>query len=183
MNNSRIAKRYAKAIFTIGKEDGSLTAYGKELDECREVFIENPELKNVLSNQVYKLEERKNVLKYLLDRSGFSPVMKNFLYLLLDKNRLNFIDDISLKYATFTDEALNITHAEIITAKPLRYDTLEKLINSLKEMTSNDIKSEVKDDPGLIGGIVVKIGDIIMDGSVKAQLEGLKESFRRDEQI
>jgi F-type H+-transporting ATPase subunit delta len=182
MSNSRISKRYARALFIIGQDDGLFAIYGKELEEFRVFFIKNPDFGNVVSNPVYKLEERKKVLKYVLDRSDFSDIVKNFLYLLLDKNRMTAIEAIVEKYALLTEEALNITHAEIITARPLQYGTLQKVINSLKEMTSKDIKSEVINDPELIGGIVVKIGDIVLDGSVKTQLEGLKKSFRRDEQ-
>ena len=80
-----------------------------------------------------------------------------------------------------TDEASNIVHADIVTARPLQEDALEKVIRALRDMTSKDIKSKVKEDPDLIGGIVVKIGDLVLDGSIKAQLEGLKESFKRGE--
>jgi F-type H+-transporting ATPase subunit delta len=179
MNSPRISKRYAKALFSLGQEDGSFITYGKELEEFKKFYTENPDFRNALSNKVYKLEERRNVLRYVLDKSGFSGIMKNFLHLLLEKNRINFIKEIAERYAAFTDEALKIASAEIFTARPLRYGTLQNLINSLKEMTSKDIRPKVIEEPGLIGGIVVKIGDIVMDGSVKAQLEGLKESFKR----
>ncbi|NLD36156.1 MAG: ATP synthase F1 subunit delta [Desulfatiglans sp.] len=179
MISSRVSKRYAKALFILGQEDGSFITYGKKLEEFRDFYTENPDFRNALSNTVYKLEERRNVLNYVLDKSGFSGVVKNFLNLLLEKNRVSIIKEISERYAAFTDEAMDITNAEIITARPLRYDTLQKLINSLKEMTSKDIRSKVIEDPDLIGGIVVKIGDMVMDGSVKAQLTGLKESFKR----
>lgn len=183
MSNSRISKRYASALFSIGQENNSFVLYGKELEKFIDFIKKNRNFENAVSNKVYKLEERKNVLKYVLDKSGFSDVVKNFLYLLLDKNRINTIEAITEKYALLAEEASNIIRAEIITARPLQYDTLNKVINSLKEMTLKEIKPEVVDDPDLIGGIVVKIGDIVMDGSVKAQLEGLKKSFRRDEPV
>jgi F-type H+-transporting ATPase subunit delta len=182
MSNSRISKRYARALFIIGQDDGSFATYGKELEEFRFFFTENPDFGHVVSNPVYKIEERKKVLKYVLDKSDFSDIVKNLLYLLLEKKRMNAIETIVEQYALLTEEALNITHAEIITARPLQYGTMQKIINSLKEMTAKDIKTEVINDPELIGGIIVKIGDIVLDGSVKTQLEGIKKSFRRDEQ-
>ncbi len=181
MSSSRISKRYARALFAIGQENNLFALYGKELDKFMELIRKYPDFKNAVSNKVYKLEERKKVLKYVLDKLDFSGVVKNFFYLLLEKNRINAIEGITEKYALLVEDALNIVRAEIITARPLQYNTLQKVIDSLKKMTLKDIKSEVVDDPGLIGGIVVKIGDIVMDGSVKAQLEGLKKSFRRDE--
>lgn len=181
MSDSRISKRYAGALFSLGQEDGSFATYGRELEEFKDFFLKNADFGNAVSNPIYKLEERKNVLKFVLGKSNFSKHVKNFLNLLLDKNRIDSIEAIADKYAMLTDEVSNIAHAEIITARPLQDKTLQKVVDSLKEMTSKDIKSEVKEDPELIGGIVVKIGDLVLDGSVKAQLEGLKESFRRGE--
>jgi len=181
LSDSRISKRYAGALFSLGKEDGSFATYGRELEEFKDFFLKNADFGDAISNPIYKLEERKNVLKFVLGKSNFSNLVKNFLNLLLDKNRIDSIEAISNKYAMLTDEASNIAHAEIITARPLQDDTLQKVIDSLKAMTSKDIKSEVKEDPELIGGIVVKMGDLVLDGSVKAQLEGLKESFKRGE--
>ena len=181
MSDSRISKRYAGALFSLGQEDGFFAAYGKELEEFKDFFLKNADFGNAISNQIYRLEDRKEVLKYVLGKSNFSNLVKNFLNLLLDKNRIGSIEAIADKYATLTDEASNIAHAEIITARPLQDDALQKIVDSLKKMTSKDIKSDVKEDPELIGGIVVKIGDLVLDGSVKAQLDGLKESFRRGE--
>ena len=181
MSNSRISKRYAGALFSLGEEDGSFAAYGRELEEFKDFFLKNADFGNAITNPIYKLEERKNVLTFVLGKSNFSNLVKNFLNLLLDKNRMDSIEAIADKYSILTDEVSNIAHAEIITARPLQDKTLQKVVDSLKEMTSKDIKSEVKEDPELIGGILVKIGDLVLDGSVKAQLEGLKESFKRGE--
>lgn len=181
MSDSKISRRYARALFSLGQEDGSFAIYGKELEEFKDFFKEHADFGNAISNPIFLQEDRKNILKFVLDKSGFSILVKNFLYLLLDKNRIGLIEAIAEKYTMLNDEASNITHAEIITARPLLEDALQKVMNSLKEMTSKDIKPSIKEDTELIGGIVVKIGDLVLDGSVKAQLEGLKESFRRGE--
>ena len=181
MSNSRLSKRYARALFSLGQEDGSFGQYGQELEEFTDFFRKNNDFKQAISNPIFAMEDRKKVLKLLLDQSGFSSLVKNFLYLLLDKNRIGAIEAISDYYAKLTDEASNIAHAEIITAKPLKEETLGNVVKSLVELTSKDIKPDVKEDPDIIGGIIVKIGDLVLDGSIKAQLEGLKESFRRGE--
>ncbi len=77
-------------------------------------------------------------------------------------------------YSRLTDEMSNIARAEIVTARPLKEETLEKIERSLEDLISKEIRSEVRENQELIGGIVVKIGDLVLDGSVKAQLEGLK---------
>ena len=181
MSDSRISKRYARALFSLGQEDGSFADYGRELQEFCEFYRKNADFANAVSSPLYKAEDRKKILKFVLEKSGFSTLVKNFLNLLLDKSRINAIESITENYAKLTDEASNIAHAEITTARPLKENALEMVIKSLEELTSKEIKSDIKEDPELIGGIVVKIGDLVLDGSVKAQLEGLKESFKRGE--
>lgn len=181
MSDSRISKRYARALFSLGMEDGSFATYGEELNEFKDFFKASAEFGNAVSNPIYAMEERKNILQFVLEKSGFSNLVKNFLYLLLDKNRIGSIEAIAENYGALTDEASNIVHTEIVTARPIQEDALQKVIEALRDMTSKDIKPDVKEDPELIGGIVVKIGDLVLDGSIKAQLEGLKESFKRGE--
>lgn len=181
MSDSTISKRYARALFSLGQEDGSFADYGRELQEFSEFYKENVDFGNAISNPLYRMEERKKVLKFVLDKSNFSVLVMNFINLLLDKNRINAIGSITENYEKLTDEALNIAHAEIILARPLKENALEMVIKSLEELTSKEIKSNIKEDPELIGGIVVRIGDLVLDGSVKTQLEGLKESFKRGE--
>ena len=123
------------------------------------------------------MEDRKEVLLTVLKKSGFSGVVKNFLNLLLDKNRIGAIEAITEHYSRLTDEASDIARAEIITARSLKKEALGRIERSLEGLTSKKIKSEVREDQDLIGGLVVKIGDLVLDGSIKAQLKGLKESF------
>jgi F-type H+-transporting ATPase subunit delta len=179
LSDSRLAKRYARALFSLGQEDGSFDLYGQELGVFTNFCKENSEFGHTISNPIFAVEDRKRILQEVLSRSDFSDLVKNFLNLLLDKNRIGVIEAINEHYTRFTDEASNIAHAQIVTAKPLKEKTIDKVVKSLEGLTSKKIKSDVREDSELIGGIVVKIGDLVLDGSVKAQLEGLKESFKR----
>ena len=181
MSNSRLSKRYAKALFSLGQEDDSFSQYGQNLEEFTNFCKENKEFGQAVFNPIFAVEDRKKLLQILLDRSNFSDIVKNFLNLLLDKNRIGAIEAITEHYASLTDEASNIAHAEIVTAKTLKEETVQKVVKSLEALTSKKIRSEIREDPDLIGGIVVKIGDLVLDGSVRTQLEGLKESFKRGE--
>jgi F-type H+-transporting ATPase subunit delta len=174
---SKVSKRYAKALFSLGQEDGNFEQYGRDLDEFTGFYIDNVEFRQVIANPIYATEDRKAVLSAVLEKSGLSGVVKNFLNLLLDKNRIGAIEAITQHYSRLTDEASGIARAEIITARPLKAETLARIKASLETVTSKKIQSEVREDAGLIGGIVVKIGDTVLDGSVKAQLEVLKQSF------
>lgn len=181
MIGSRISKRYAKALLSLGQEDGNYIAYGKDLNEFDSFCSANPEFIKVVANQIFSVEERKRVLDAVLAKSAFADLMKNFLRLLLDKNRIGAIQGISEYYSKLTDEISNITRADIITAKPLKEEARDKLSVALEGLTAKEVKIKVIEDASLIGGLVVRIGDLVLDGSVKAQLEGLKESLKRGE--
>jgi F-type H+-transporting ATPase subunit delta len=175
---SKVSKRYAKALFSLGQEDGHFGEYGQNLFEFAQFFQDNEDFRKVVSNPIFALEDRRKILEVVLERSDFSDLMKNFLNLLLDKNRIDSIEAIAEVYSTLTDEVSGVARAEILTAMPLKDEVLERIEKSLEGLTAKQIKSKVREDKGLIGGIVVRIGDLVLDGSVRAQLEGLKESFQ-----
>jgi F-type H+-transporting ATPase subunit delta len=159
---SKVTRRYAKALMGLGREDGRYEQYGKELQEFSQFCRDYQEFGDVIGNQVFSVEDRKEILKMVLERSGFSDLMKNFLNLLLDKNRIGAIDQITMHY-------------ERLTAAQ------DKLKKVLGDLTKKEIQMEIREDESLIGGVIVKIGDMVLDGSVKAQLLGLKESLKRSE--
>jgi F-type H+-transporting ATPase subunit delta len=174
---SRVSKRYAKALLSLGQEDGRFEQYGDELTEFTGLLEKNIELGRVIANPVFALEDRKKVLRIILDRGNLSEVVRNFLNLLLDKNRMGAIGAIRAHYSRLVDEASGIARAEIITARPLQGEVITRLERSLEQLTSKKVKSEIREDKALIGGVVVRIGDLVLDGSVRAQLEGLKQTF------
>ncbi|RLB44350.1 MAG: F0F1 ATP synthase subunit delta [Deltaproteobacteria bacterium] len=179
--SSKISRRYARALFGIGREDGNYELYGKALTEFVRFCEENHTFYRVISSKIFSTEERIRVLEAVLSKSDFPDVVKNFLRVLLDKERIEAIAGIAEYYQKLTDEVSNITRANIITARPLKQDALEKLKQGLEKLTGKTVVPQVSEDDSLIGGVVVKIGDMILDGSVRAQLEGLKESLKRGE--
>jgi F-type H+-transporting ATPase subunit delta len=105
----------------------------------------------------------------------------NFFKLLLDRGRITAAADISLVYAGLLDEAKGITRAEVSSASPLSSEEVSGISEVLKKVAGQEVQVEVKEDPSLIGGVVAKIGDLVLDGSVKSQLQSLRESLRRGE--
>jgi F-type H+-transporting ATPase subunit delta len=174
---SKVSKRYAKALFSLGQEDRKIEQYGRELNGFLDIYRSDPEFSRVISTRIFAVEDRKRVLKAVLEKTDLSETVKNFLLLLLEKDRIGTIDGISRHYERLTDEASNIARAEVFAPMPLKADALGRLEKGLEKMTSKRIKLEVREDRSLIGGIVVKVGDLVLDGSVKAQLRGLKESL------
>jgi len=116
-------------------------------------------------------------LNALLEKNGYSVGVKSFLNLLLEKERMRAIADITAYYEKLMDEFSNIARAQVLTPAPLSDELKGDLVRALEKLTSKVIKLDVKEEKGLVGGIVVRIGDLVLDGSIKAQLGGLKESL------
>ena len=103
--------------------------------------------------------------------------------LLFDKGRIGFISSISDFYQKLVDELKGVARASLISATELTSEIIEKIRNSLSKRTGKDIVLEVEQDPGLIGGIVTRIGDLVLDGSIKTQLLNMRETLKRGESV
>jgi len=176
---SKIAKRYARALLDIGKEDGKYERYGSELKEFAKICSENQDFLNILSSPIFSVEERMKILDKVLKKINFSEVVNNFLRVLLERKRINRVFEITEYYSMLLDEFLGIARAKIITARPIKKKTLDKLVAALEKFTSKKVEAETEVDESIIGGVVVRIGNLVLDGSIVAQLEGLKESLKR----
>jgi len=178
---SKVSKRYARALLSLGMEEGRYQEYGKELWAFADFCESHRELNQAISNPAFTLEDRKEILKTVLARSATSETIRNFLNLLLDKNRISALGEISTLYEQLTDEVSNILRAEVVVSRPLAGEAEVRLGKALERMTSKKVKMKVRQDSGILGGVIVKIGDLVVDGSVKAQVQGIKESLKRGE--
>ena len=183
MKNLTVARRYAKALMLIGKNDGQAETYQQELEAISGLMIQEKNLEDAICNPLYNAADRKNVLKAVIEKLDLSRVMVSFLLLLFDKGRIRFIDSISEFYSELADELKGITRASLVSASDLSSDTVDKIRTSLAEMTGKEVILEFKQDPELIGGIVTRIGDLVLDGSIKTQLLNMKKSLKRGERV
>ncbi len=183
MKNLSVSRRYAKALMLIGEEDGNADLYRAELDDIVGVFNSHVELEQAVVNPLFDKNDRRNVLKSILDRSDFSYIMKSFLILLFDKGRIGFLREICEFYKKLADELQGVVHATLVSATELSADATEKIRQGFAIKTGKDIILDVEQDPSLIGGIVTKIGDLVLDGSVKTQLFNMRESLKRGESV
>ncbi len=181
MIDSKITRRYARALMSLGQEEGQYAEYGQNLQEFVDFCSANDEFFQVVSNQVFTIDDRKKIIETVLEKSSFSDMIKNFIRLLLDKNRIGAVREITDHYSKLTDEISNITRAEVITARPLKEDAVDRLVQALKALTSKEVEVNVSEDESIMGGLIVKAGDLVLDGSVKTQIEGLRESLKRGE--
>jgi F-type H+-transporting ATPase subunit delta len=183
MKNLAVARRYAKALLLIGKEDGQIDAYRKELSGFAGLMEQEETLNQAITNPLYEASGRRNVLQTVIDKLDISKMMKSFLLLLFDKGRIGVIGPIDDFYQKLADEISGIGRASVISATDLSDDTVEKIRAALSKKTNKEIILEVEQDPALIGGIVTKIGDLVWDGSIKTQLSNMRETLKRGEGV
>ncbi len=183
MRSSAIARRYAKALILIGKEDSQAETYREELDTIVGLLNKEQMLEQAICNPLYIASSRRNVLLAVVDTMELSKVIKSFVLLLFDKGRINFLRDVSNYYNVLADELKGIVRADLTTATELTEEILGQIKDSLSKMTGKEVTLETKQDVSLIGGIVTKIGDLVLDGSIKTQLQNMRESLKRGESV
>jgi len=183
VKNLAIARRYAKALLLIGKEDGQTESYRKELGSMTDLFAREKMLAQTICNPLYTVASREKVLQEVVKRLALTRVMSSFLLLLFAKGRIGFLGSINEFYQKLADDLKGVARASLVSAMGLSSDTIEKVRSALSTMTGREVVLEVAEDPGLIGGIVTKIGDLVLDGSIKTQLLNMRESLKRGERV
>lgn len=173
MLNIQLARKYGMAIFEIAQEENKLDAYGQELSEVSQAIFAQAELKDFLTNPQIQPQDKKTVLLKLL-QAEISPLMMKFLLLLVDKRRMGLLEAINDCYQELSNKAQGIIVADVTTAYDLKAELMTRLTSKLEAVTDKKVKLRTHSDAGIIGGIVVKIGDTRIDGSVTGRLQALK---------
>ena len=175
-----VAGRYARALFELGVEEKQVEELDKALGELAELMKESAELGKVLFNPAVQLEERRGVLKAIAESAKWPGLFQNFILLLLDKDRLRFIDDMSAAFAEQLDEYKGQARARVTSAVALKDPQIEAIRTRLGELTGKDVILTADVDESLIGGIVARVGSTIYDGSVRTQLQRMGESILKE---
>ena len=173
MLNIQLARKYGTAIFEIANEDNKLEEYGRELADVSQALFAQAELKDFLTNPQIQPEDKKQVLLRLL-KDQVSPMMMNFLLLLVDKRRIVLLEAINDCYQELSNKAQGIIVADVTTAYELKAELRSRLSSKLESVTVKKVQLRTHQDQSIIGGVVVKIGDTRIDGSVIGRLQALK---------
>lgn len=183
MKDISIARRYAQALILIGQDDKKIDKYRTELSGLAALVKKETELNNTICSPLYAMEQRRMVLQAVLKKLKLSKVMNSFTVLLFDKGRFGFLASIDEHFQKLADELKGVAHASVISAVELSEDAVSKIKASLSTMTGKDVVLDIEQDPGLIGGVVTKIGDLVLDGSIRTQILNMRESFKRGEKV
>jgi F-type H+-transporting ATPase subunit delta len=181
VKNLIIAKRYAKALFNLAREEGKVEAYGEELAGLVQLFDANPELAGVIQSPLYPEAARKAIFTSIVTSANLTPIMKSLVNLLIEKNRVTNLGEIKDYYMGLIDEHANVARAKITAAVGLDEKVIGQVAASLEKLTGKKIAVDFQQDPALIGGLVARIGDLVLDGSVRTQLFNIRETLKRGE--
>ena len=169
-----IARRYAKALFSITKNDKEREAVKNELEMLSNLIETNREIKNFLFNPIFGNEGKEKILTGALQKLGGTDIAKNFIRLLLKKDRIKYLKEIVESLSMLIIEKQNKKRAMITTIASLPDASLSKIKSRLSDITKKDIELEEKVDASIIGGVIIQVGSLVYNGSIKTQLENVK---------
>ena len=180
MIGSNIAKRYARALFDIAVEEDRLERYSGEIGSFSLLIGGNKGLQEFLANPIFDESEKKAVIAEIARRINLSAVTANFLNLLIDKGRIGILSEIEKCYRQLVDNALKKIRVNVKTALPLSAELAKRLEENLEKVTGKKVDMAIEEDRSLLGGIVVGIGDKRYDGSIKTQLNNMRNLLREE---
>jgi F-type H+-transporting ATPase subunit delta len=176
--DTTLAKRYAKALVEIGQEHDALAKYGEDLAAISEMVQTSKDFREVLINPVFTKEDKKKIAGQILQQMGTDPMVINFVNVLIDRKRIDQLTGIEAAFRQKMDEIRGISRGEVVSAEALDEDELGRITDALSNITRKQVLVTSKVDPFLIGGLVAKVGDMVFDGSIRTQLNQLKESLK-----
>ena len=177
MSIQTIARRYAAALADVVLERGEAITIQQELQQWSELILGNENLQEVFRNPTIALDKKRAVLKQLIERTNPQQTTANFLKVLLHNQRLAELPEINRKFAEILDQRAGMVAATVTTARPVPQEIQSRLSEKLVSVTNKKVRLNFEQDPELIGGLVTRIGSTIYDGSVRSQLQQIKEKM------
>lgn len=178
MNKQVVAKRYASALFEIAKEQQLLDQLEQELRVVKQVFAQNEALLSVLNHPKIALAKKKALIEEAF--ANISTVLKHTLMLLLDRHRIDIVEDLADAFIALVNEARGVAEAIVYSARPLTEDETKALAEVFaKKVGVDTLRITNIIDKDVIGGVKVRIGNRIFDGSVSGKLARLQRQLTR----
>jgi F-type H+-transporting ATPase subunit delta len=177
MSLSIVARRYARAVLDLGVELGQLDSIVSEMDAFAAAWESSPELRNAVENPLVPHAAKKSVVQEVANRLGVGSVTRNTLLLLVDRRRAKALPYLAQSLREYADARKGLLRAEVTTATPLSEAYYSRLQTQLEAMTGKKVVVDRRTDPALIAGVVTRIGDRILDGSLRTRLQSLRDAL------
>jgi F-type H+-transporting ATPase subunit delta len=172
--SAAIARRYAQAYFDLAVAADAVDTWGEELASAA-ADLGSPEVARALDNPRLSAPRRSEMALAVLD--GKSTQMRNLVRLLLERGRIAVLDQVAAEYRRLADRASGVVRAEVVSAVPLDAASTKRLRGALSERLGGEVETTVRQDPDILGGLIVRIGDRVIDASVRTRLEQLRSAL------
>jgi F-type H+-transporting ATPase subunit delta len=179
MISGSIARRYAKALFGLAVDSGRVEAWANSLVSLQQVIDGSPDLQDVLANPVYSRDQRRAIVEKLAAALALDPQPRDLLFLLGDRNRLSYLSAIVATFRDLADQHLGRVRAKVTSAVALEDGAAQSIADKLSQATQAKVLLDRSVDPAILGGVVAQVGSLVYDGSVRTQLEDLRQQLKR----
>jgi F-type H+-transporting ATPase subunit delta len=166
-----VARRYANALFHIAQRENTVDAVSADLTVMSGILDQSPQVLAALAVPRVPVERKKAALQAIVGSQMVQPVTRRFLDMVLDHSREASLPETAQAFAQLADEARGAVNAEVRSASPMDEGQTARLKARLDALTGRETRLTLTTDPSLVGGVIVRIGDTVMDGSVKGYLE------------
>jgi len=171
------SRSYALAIYELAQENSELNEVENGMNNLKELLNKSSDFKEMILNPIVTKEEKNNVITEIINRSSFCETLKKFLGFLINKNRLFYLNQIIDSFLNFASTKKGELKAKLLSSKKLTAEELEKIRNELSKDFKSPIKIDYKYDPDLIAGLVIQIGSMMVDTSIKSKLRQLEKNM------
>ncbi len=178
--SSPVARRYAQALHEEAERQERVAAIDEDVELLRESLANAPDLERFFRSPIISREKKKSIVEELF-AERVSPLTQRFLQLLVDKERETILGEVVEAYQALRDEERGIVEVEARAAHDLSVEERQKLSAAVERMTGKEPRLKVRREPSLMGGLVLRVGDTVYDGSVRHKLASLHEKMRRGE--
>ena len=175
---SGVSGRYATALFELARDEKSIDAVKADLDKFEALLSESADLKRLVRSPVFSADAQLKALTAVLDKAGVTGIAANFLKVLTRNRRLFAIGDVIRAFRALVARFKGEASADVTVAERLSDRNLDALKTALKSVTGKDVALNVKVDPSIIGGLVVKLGSRMVDSSLRTKLNSIKHAMK-----
>ena len=175
---SGVSGRYATALFELARDEKSIDAVKSDLERFEAMLADSPDLTRLVRSPVFSAEVQARALAVVLDKAGISGIAANFLKVLTANRRLFAVTDVIRAFRALVAKFRGEATADVTVAEQLNDRNLDALKTALKSVTGKDVALNVKVDPSIIGGLVVKLGSRMVDSSLRTKLNSIKNTMK-----
>ena len=171
------SRSYALALYQLSKESGELNKIEEEIKSINKLLSDNSDFKRIISTPTVTKEDKKNVIFAIADKNNFSQILKNFLGFVAVKNRLFFLAKIIEGFLNLVSDNKGELKAKLISSKKLSTEEQKKIQIELSKDFKSPLNINYEYDPDLIAGLIIQIGSVMVDTSIKTKLKKLEKNM------